>query len=166
MKQPPIDATAERRARRFWTLFILMFFAGQGVLWTFALNRVIGDPSHAVVEQYDDFEARWEGAQADASASAALGWRAKLSADHDHLVVALTDAQGEPVFAEVRAKVFHKARAAEKYEVVFTDAGNGLSVGALDMSRSGYWRVRLTATRGSETFTDVQDVVVGELARR
>ncbi len=156
----------ERRARRFWISFILMFFAGQGVLWTFALNKVIGDPSHAVVEQYDDYENRWDAAQSERSLNVALGWQAQLSADHEHLVVKLTDALGKPVDAQVTAKVFHKARAAETQEVVFTSSEPGLLVGELDMQRSGIWRVRLTATRGTETFTDTQDVTIGQVARR
>lgn len=158
--------TQERRARRFWISFILMFFVGQGVLWTFALDKVIGDPSHSVVEQYDDYENRWEATQAERSLNAALGWQAQLSADHEHLVVRLTDTHGHPVDAEVTAKVFHKARAAQKHEVVFTMTEPGLLVSTLDMQRSGLWRVHLVATRGHETFTDVQDVSVGQVARR
>ncbi len=156
----------ERRARRFWISFILMFFVGQGVLWTFALDKVFNDPSHAVVEQYDDYDNRWEAAQQERSLNAALGWQAQLSADHEHLVVKLTDALGKPVDAEVTAKVFHKARAAEKQEVVFTSSEPGLLVSELDMERSGMWRVRLTATRGHETFTDVQDIAIGQVAQR
>ncbi|MBV1862734.1 MAG: FixH family protein [Nannocystaceae bacterium] len=159
-------STQERRARRFWISFILMFFAGQGVLWTFALDKVIGDPSHAVVEEYDDYENRWEASQAERSLNAALGWQAQLSADHEHLVVKLTDARGRPVDAEVTARVFHKARASEKHEAVFTRTEPGLLVSELDLERSGRWRVRLTATRGNETFTDIQDISVGQVAQR
>ncbi len=156
----------ERRARRFWISFILMFFVGQGVLWTFALNKVIGDPSHAVVEQYDDYDNRWDAAQAEGSVNAALGWQAQLSGDQGRLVVKLTDALGQPVEASITAKVFHKARAAEKHEVVFTATQPGLMVTELDMERSGLWRVRLVATRGDETFSDTQDIAIGQVARR
>ncbi len=45
-----VDPKKERRARWFWLSFILMFFAGQAVLWTYALNVVSNDPSHAIVE--------------------------------------------------------------------------------------------------------------------
>jgi len=156
----------ERRARRFWISFILMFFVGQGVLWTFALDKVLDDPSHAVVEQYDDYDNRWEAAQEERAINTALGWQAQLSADREHMVVKLTDALGRPVEADVTAKVFHKARAAEKQEVVFTATEPGLLVSELDMERSGMWRVRLTATRGDDTFTDIQDIVIGQVARR
>ncbi|MGH1346030.1 MAG: FixH family protein [Nannocystales bacterium] len=158
--------TQERRARRFWISFILMFFVGQGVLWTFALDKVLNDPSHAVVEQYDDYENRWDAAQAERSVNAALGWQAQLSADSERLVVKLTDALGRPVDADVTAKVFHKARAAEKQEVAFTTTEPGLLVTELDLQRSGMWRVRLTATRGDDTFTDIQDIAIGQVARR
>lgn len=159
-------STQERRARRFWISFILMFFAGQVVLWTFALDKVIGDPSHAVVDQYDDYDNRWEATQAERSLNASLGWHAQISADHEHVVVKLTDTMGKPVEAELTAKVFHKARAAEKLEVVFTMTEPGLFVSALDMGRSGQWQVRLAASRGHESFTDVQDVSIGQVARR
>lgn len=156
----------ESRARRFWISFILMFFVGQGVLWTFALDKVIGDPSHAVVEQYDDYDNRWDAAQAEDSINAALGWQAQLSGDRERIVVKLTDALGHPVDASVTASVFHKARAAEKHEVVFTATEPGLLITELDMERSGLWRVRIVATRGDETFTDTQDIAIGQVARR
>ncbi len=160
------NTAQERRARRFWFSFILMFFSLQAVLWTFALGKVVGDPSHAVVEQYDDYENRWNAAQTERSVNAALGWSAQISADHGRIVVALTDAHGHPVAADVRATVFHKARASEKHPLVFTMTEPGLMVGELDMGRSGLWRVQLAATRGDDTFTDIQDVAVGQVARR
>jgi nitrogen fixation protein FixH len=160
------NAQKETRARWFWLSFILMFFVGQGVLWTFALNVVSNDPSHAVVEDYDKFATKWDESRANKNASDALGWQAQLSADHERIVVKLTDASGEPVDADVEAKVFHKARAAEVQEVVFDATEPGLSVGVADLERSGHWRVRLTAQRGHDVFTLVQDVTVGQVAQR
>ena len=66
----------------------------------------------------------------------------------------------------MEAKVFHKARAAEVQEVVFDATEPGLSVGVADLERSGHWRVRLTAQRGHDVFTLVQDVTVGQVAQR
>jgi nitrogen fixation protein FixH len=160
------DAHKEKRARWFWLSFILMFFVGQAVLWTFALNVVTNDPSHAVVEDYDKFATKWDETRAHQDASDALGWHAQLSADHARIVVKLTDAAGAPVEAELQAKVFHKARAAEVKEVVFNEAEPGLSIGEADLARSGHWRVRLIATRGEDVFTHVQDVTVGQVAQR
>lgn len=160
------DATKEKRARWFWLSFILMFFVGQAALWTYALSVVTNDPSHAVVEDYDKFATRWDEARADKSASDALGWHAQLSADHERIVVKLTDAAGQPVEAEVRAKVFHKSRAAEVQDVAFSENAPGLSIGLADLERSGHWRVRLTATRGDDVFTHVQDVTIGQVAQR
>ena len=160
------DAHKEKRARWFWLSFILMFFVGQGVLWTYAIGIVSNDPSHAVVEDYDKFATKWDETRADKSASDALGWQAQLSADHARIVVKLTDAAGAPVEADLQAKVFHKARAAEVQEVVFSASEPGLSIGEADLERSGHWRVRLIATRGEDVFTDVQDVTVGQVAQR
>ncbi|MCR9161371.1 MAG: FixH family protein [Nannocystaceae bacterium] len=160
------DAQKETRARWFWISFILMFFAGQAVLWTFALGVVTDDPSHAVVEDYDKFATRWDETRAERSASEALGWHARLSADHERIVLELTDADGEPVDAQVQAKVFHKARAAEAQDVEFTPSGAGLSIGLANLERSGHWRVRLTATRGDDVYFHVQDVTVGQVAQR
>lgn len=160
------DANKEKRARWFWLSFILMFFVGQGVLWTYALRVVTNDPSHAVVEDYDKFATKWDEARADQSASDALGWQAQLSADHERIVVKLTDADGHPVEAELRATVFHKARAAEVQDIAFSETEPGLSIGLADLERSGHWRVRLTATRGDDVFTHMQDVTVGQVAQR
>lgn len=160
------DEKKERRARLFWVSFILMFFAGQAVLWTFALNVVSHDPSHAVVEDYDSFATNWEESQTHKAASEALGWHAQLSADHERIVVKLTDTLGKPVEAEVRAKIFHKARAAEVQEVVFSTTEPGLLVGTADLERSGLWRIRLTATRGPDVFMVTTDISVGQVARR
>jgi len=161
-----VDPKKERRARWFWLSFILMFFAGQAVLWTYALNVVSNDPSHAIVEDYDSFATQWDESKADRAASDALGWHAEMSADHERLVVKLTDTFGKPVDAEVTAKIFHKARAAEVKEVLFTATEPGILVGKVDMERGGHWRVRLTATRGPDVFTNIQDVTVGQVARR
>ncbi len=160
------DAQKERRARMFWVSFILMFFAGQAVLWTFALNVVSNDPSHAVVEDYDSFETNWEQSKAQEAASKALGWHAQLSADNERIVIKLTDTLGKPVEAEVSAKIFHKARAAEVQDVAFSATEPGILVGSADLERDGHWRVRLTAQRGPDVFIDVQDVTVGQVARR
>lgn len=160
------DATKERRARRFWVSFILMFFAGQAVLWTFALDVVSNDPSHAVVEDYDSFATQWDESQAAKASSEALGWHAQLSADHERIVVRLTDALGKPVQAQVTAKLFHKARASQIREIALTPSEPGLLVGLADLERSGQWRVTLTATRGEDTFLDTQDVSVGQVATR
>jgi nitrogen fixation protein FixH len=161
-----VDPKKERRARWFWLSFILMFFVGQAVLWTFALNVVSNDPSHAIVDDYDSFATQWDQTKAEQAASDALGWHAQMSADHERLVVKLTDTLGKPVEAQVTAKVFHKARAAEVLDVAFSATEPGVLVGEVDMERSGHWRVRLTATRGPDVYTHIEDVTVGQVARR
>lgn len=161
-----IDPTKERRARWFWVSFILMFFAGQAVLWTYALGVVSNDPSHAIVEDYDSFATEWDRTQASQAASNALGWNASLTADHERIVVKLTDRLGKPVEATVTAKVFHKARAAEVQEILFTSTEPGVLVGVADLERAGNWRVRLMATRGPDVFIDTQDIDIGRVAVR
>ena len=160
------DAAKEKRAKWFWLSFILMFFVGQAVLWTYAINKVSNDPSHAIVEDYDSFATQWDETQAKKAASDALGWHAALTADHERIVVKLTDTLGKPVEAEVTAKVFHKARAAEVQEILFTQTEPGIFIGTADLEQSGHWRVRLTATRGPDVFTDTQDVRIGQVASR
>ena len=155
------DAARERRAKWFWVSFILMFFVGQAILWTYALDKVSNDPSHAIVEDYDSFATQWDESQAKKAASTALGWHARLSADHERIVVKLTDRLGEPVEAQVSAKIFHKARAAEVTEIQFTQTEPGILIGSADLQLSGHWRVSMTATRGPDVFTDTQDVEVG-----
>ena len=158
MVEKQTDARAERSARRRWTLFILTFFAGQAVLWTYALNRVASDPSHAVVDNYDDIALNWDEHRARQNASAALGWDASVQmrsapSGSATLQVEIADREKAAVTADrVLATVFHQSAAANKQTVELLPTGPGVYAATFDATRDGKWRVAIDARKGDANF--------------
>lgn len=119
------------------------------------------DASVAIEPDYYGKALRWEEhSRADAQ-SRALGWTMVMNTGPavgpgTTLAIALNDAQGVPVAnALVRIEVFHNLRSGERQQLVLRDNGDGVYAGRMDAGRSGLWQFRVTAMRGSDTFTRV-----------
>lgn len=163
----PEHAALERRTRRRWLGIIVGFFVLQAMLWSYTLARVSGDPSHAVVEDYDQRAIDWDKHRAQMAASAALGWAAKVDVTPRGLGgeggvrVTLTDAAHRPVLAEnVVATVFHQAAAARRTEADLEPLAPGVYTARLPIDRPGKWRVRIEARRGEDVFETTSTQVV------
>jgi nitrogen fixation protein FixH len=101
--------------------------------------------------------------------NAKLGWSASPSLDGDaatgaiSLAVTLLDKAGEPVKgATVSAVAFASARSGQRQMLTLAaiDAATGKYSSPIKINRSGVWVVRITATRGDETFTRETELFV------
>ena len=162
------QAALERTTRRRWLGIIVGFFALQAALWSYTLVRVHDDPSHAVVEDYDQRAIDWDAHRAQLAASARLGWAAAVDltpqgpAGEGVVRVTLTDATHHPIVAEdVAATVFHQAAAAQRTEVALQPLGPGVYAAAMPIDRPGKWRVHIEARRGDDVFQATSTQTVG-----
>lgn len=161
------DSDPPRRSR--WWLVPFGLIAATLVGWSFMIHLAVSDPSFAVEPDYYRKAADWDQRQAQEKQNQLLGWQAKVRAvsgrDGASIMVLLRDSAKEPVSrAEVRVEAFHNARAANAQTHVLTEGAVGEYSVRRARMRPGLWEFRITALRGSSTFTQVitQDVAVGD----
>ncbi len=155
-------AQREATARLLWTGGIIGFFAIQAILWTVAITLTHQDPSHAVLEGYDQRALNWDAWQKTLQASVALGWRAELEVgpasgveQRRELVIRLTDRERQPVTeAKVELRLFHRARAGEAKIISLQEILPGEYVTTFRPQQPGIWKFELTATNGESQFLD------------
>ncbi len=162
---PPLPeslAQREATARLLWTGGIIGFFVIQAILWTVAITLTHQDPSHAVLEGYDQRALNWDAWQDTLRASTALGWRADLEVgppsgveQRRELMTRLWDRNGQPVTqAGVQLRLFHRARAGEAEVVMLREILPGEYVATFRPQQPGIWKFELTATKGENQFLD------------
>lgn len=165
-EHPTAELMAQREttARMLWTGGIIGFFAIQAILWTVAITLTSQDPSHLVLEGYDQRALNWDSWQETLRASAALGWRSELeigpagSLDgRRDLLLRLLDRSGQPIDgAAVQLKLFHRARAAEAELLTLREALPGEYVGTFRPQHSGTWTFELSAERKGLEYLEVR----------
>ncbi len=126
------------------------------------------DASFAVEGDYYRRAVAWDATRAAEARGLALGWSVSLATTADgRLRATVTDRDGLPLDdASVSVEAFHNARAGEKHQATLrtdhANAGDHTYVGALPMTRSGVWVLRVTVDRAGERFeTTVRRDVVG-----
>jgi nitrogen fixation protein FixH len=157
---PNTLAHREATARMLWTGGIIGFFLIQAILWTVAITLTSQDPSHAVLEGYDQRALNWDSWQESQRASAALGWISKLEVSaiaqvdgRRSLILQISDRDGSPltgVAATVR--VFHRARAGEAKLIPLEEATPGSYIGDFQAQHSGLWTLELIALKGEQRY--------------
>lgn len=153
-------ARAESLAKYRWTGIIIAFFFIQAVIWSFAIVMTHNDPSHAVAKEYNNQTMSWNEQRELLAASQALGWQATATVSEfpDALGnrvfgIQLVDREGKPIAdANVKATVFHQARANEEMTFVMNEAEPGLYVATGMINRKGTWRIACEATQGDKKF--------------
>lgn len=150
----------EATARLLWTGGIIGFFLIQAILWAVAITLTSQDPSHAVLESYDQRALNWDSWQEAQRASRALGWSSRLEVSSTAQVdgrrdvfLQLTDRSGSPLAgATATLRVFHRARAGEARTVSLEEVAPGSFVGDFPAQHSGIWTMELTALKGGERY--------------
>jgi len=153
-------AQREAAARMLWTGGIIGFFLIQAILWAVAITLTSQDPSHAVLEGYDQRALYWDSWQEAQRASSALGWNSVLEVSspaevsgRQNLFLQLTDRDGSPqTGATATLRVFHRARAGEAKTVSLEEAAPGTYVGDFQARHSGIWTLELTALKGEQHY--------------
>lgn len=128
------------------------------------------DASFAVEPDYYGRAVDWDRTQRASAASAALGWRAELSADSVNpsggrvLTLRLRDRSGGAVDgADASVEAFASLRAGVRRRIGLAPVGPGLYAGPLGPAE-GAWEFRITAARGAERFEDSLELLLGPLA--
>ena len=153
-------AQREATARLLWTGGIIGFFIIQAILWAVAITLTSQDPSHAVLDGYDERALNWDSWQESRRASEALGWSSKLEISEKaqvngrrSLILQLSDRDGSALSgAHVSLRVFHRARAGEAKTIRLEEATPGNYVGDLQAQLSGFWTLELTALKGEQRY--------------
>ncbi len=165
---PHVERAVERRAMRRWMFFIGAFFVFEFVLWGTAIYVVHDDPSHAVVEAYDEKALAWDEHRLALAASKALGWASQVTLDPTggRVRVRLLDRHGRPVAgARLSARVYHRARAGRSQVVTLTETTPGDYGAAVRLGRPGRWVVELAAERGADRYVETADLWIEGGAR-
>ncbi|MEZ6095465.1 MAG: FixH family protein [Pirellulaceae bacterium] len=143
-----VDAKNENFHRMLWTGIILSFFLIQAVIWTIAITLTANDPSHVIVDGYDQDPKTMEAERQEMLASRALGWHANFEIKvldeifgRNELRLSLTDRDGKPISgANISLRVFHNALASEVQEVSMNETEErGVYIADAMMRKSGWW---------------------------
>lgn len=138
----------EKTAQFLWTVFILMFFVIQAVIWTIAITVTATDSSHAVVADYDEMALKWDEVKRMQNESASLGWKCEIvigdTADvlgNRNLTLTLNDSNQSPVKdVTVELTAFHCAHAANKLPLTMTETEPGVFSAVLPVKKFGRWQ--------------------------
>lgn len=152
------DQSAERRAKRFWILLVLVLFAIQIAIGTVAIRLAVSDPSAVVVPQYHDAALNWDDTRAAQLASQRMGWSIDIAASSvadtrgmRAVEVNVRDESDQGVDGlKISAKIYHHARAAEAQNVVLSSVGNGQYLVMSPMPHIGLWQIDLAIDGASE----------------
>ena len=148
-------------ARRYgWPIgiaTILLLSAGSNIMVMFIAKA---DPAFAVEPDYYQKAVTWDATMEQQRLNTSLGWQATGSlalatpGTPGRVSVSLVGPGNTPIGdAVVAVEAMHNARASQRYEASLMPDGAGRYAAALDAHRPGEWEVRVTATRGSERFT-------------
>jgi nitrogen fixation protein FixH len=148
-------------ARRYgWPIGIaaaLLLSAGSNIIMMFIAKA---DPAFAIEPDYYQKAVAWDATMAQERTNTTLGWRAaatiELASPHTpgRITVTLRDMQGQVIpDATATIEAMHNARASQRYEVALSPDGYGAYTAPIDAHRPGQWEVRVTASRGTDRFT-------------
>jgi len=128
----------------------------------------VSDPQFSVEPDYYEKALAWDDTAAQAGRNARLGWKLAIDASggadprgHRTVRFELTDASGVSLEgAAIALEFFHNAASSERLKAEVAGAEGGY-VASLPLRKPGLWEFRVTVTRGPDTFTSVQQVLVG-----
>lgn len=152
-----------------WPLMIVGFLAIPFVVGGIAIAMTAGDPSFSIEPDYYQKAVNWDQEVAQRGRNKALGWRVQydvtLAVPTPILTATLVDAKGAPVTgADVTIHTSHNARGNAVLDATLAPTPGGYAA-PVALKRPGLWQVRLSAKRGTDTFTDVQEIDVMPGAR-
>jgi nitrogen fixation protein FixH len=143
---------------RIWAWVPGLLLAGLLGTQLLVLSSVLDDPTFATEGDYYRKAVDWDAHMARERQSLALGWLATAqvtpSAESRSAVsVRLRDARGNAVsLAQVHAIAFHNARAAHPLELQLGESTPGEYGADLGVARPGLWELRLSASRGGDSY--------------
>ncbi|MCA9664611.1 MAG: FixH family protein [Myxococcales bacterium] len=170
------------RSGRHWVAIIVLMLVGHVVAVTVLIVSSSGDPSHQVIPDYYKKAVRWDQHMAQQRRNAELGWSLDVSMKRlaarggervgaVEVAVALRDRLGRALRgADVKLRVFHKARAGRMLRASLAEGAAGHYSAKLRMVRLGLWQLDFVVEHGGARFTQRLDREllsrVGKLAHR
>jgi nitrogen fixation protein FixH len=166
--------TVRPRSGRWWPMLIVSLLGMNASIVGVTVYFAFSDKSAATEPDYYAKALDFDSTIRQREASARLGWTAApmLRATKDgksmELAITLVDREDRPVTgATVSAIAFASARSGQRQAIslVAVDSLSGVYAAPLGIDRSGRWNIRITATRGGDTFMRETDLLVPELSR-
>ncbi|MEM6673548.1 MAG: FixH family protein [Planctomycetota bacterium] len=164
MREERDDAARPRSLR--WPLIIVGMLLTHVSAMMLAVKIASGDTGHAVLPDYYQRAVAWDDLQAEARASARLGWTASVTPSvltdergRREIRVVLHDRFGAAVEgAALTARTWHLA-VGDPIDVAFqASAEPGVYVGRAAMERPGRWHVDLVADQGPSRFVETSEL--------
>lgn len=160
-RKSDVDINAERSAKRFYIGLVLLLFAIQATILGTAIRLAIGDPALAVVPDYHQAALRWDDAQAAHHAADKLGWNLSLDVSDvadgrgmRALQFHAVDRDDRPMTnLNVRAKVYHHARADHVERIELDHVGEGRYMAMPAMRAAGLWQIELDVRNAGRPMT-------------
>jgi nitrogen fixation protein FixH len=155
---PPRPLGAFIVSGRIWAWVPGLLLAGLLGTQLFVLRSALDDPTFATEDDYYRKAVDWDAHMARERQSVALGWLATAQVTaapgaRRALAVRLRDARGGAISsAQVHAVAFHNARAAHPIALELGESAPGEYGADLGVARPGLWELRLSASRGGDSF--------------
>lgn len=170
-KQPSRDVP-RRGSGRVWPVIIISFMTMNATIVAITVYLAVSDRSVATEPDYYAKAIGFGSTIRQREASNRLGWeadpllRATIDGRSVELVIFLRDREGRPINdAAVSAVAFANVRAGERQAIVLksVDPDTGGYSALIRIDRSGVWNIRMTATRGEDTFLRDTDLLVPDI---
>lgn len=147
----PSKAQEERRAKRFWTVLVLLLLGIQLSIGFVAIRLSVGDPSLAIVPNYHQAALNWDEHRSAHTAIHRLGLDSRLevskhadTSGRRAVMFQLLDRHGQSIPGlKVTATIYHHARAAQSQTIGMEDVGKGIFMVSTFMPRDGLWQINL-----------------------
>jgi nitrogen fixation protein FixH len=146
------------QAARLWPWVPALILASLIGTQMTVLASALDDPSFATEDDYYRKAVDWDAHMARQRQSQALGWMArahvgKPAAGVRELSIRLLDARGLALSgAQLHGVALPNARAARPIELALEEGASGEYHAPLTAARAGVWELRLSATRGNDSF--------------
>ncbi|MBM3963601.1 MAG: hypothetical protein FJ308_00825 [Planctomycetes bacterium] len=145
----------ERRAARFWTVFILGLMGINLGVAAMAIWMAAGDPSFRPMPEYGEHAIDWQSRKNLQAKSDGLRWKSSIERSQvpQGIVIQLADASGAPVVGctgSIHAYHFTSANAHQKVRITPIADQPGCYLAPLDVSLDGRWQVTVELERGPD----------------
>jgi len=148
------------RKDRIWPTIIITVLTTYVVFGLIAARVASHDPNFAVEPDYYRKAVAWDSTVAQATRSAALGWRLTPTLDPiangaaAPLTIVLRDSSGAPITAtQVSVEARQVAHADVVVHATLTPRADGAYCALLPLSHAGLWEFQVVASRGADQYS-------------
>lgn len=162
------QSSSATRSAWFWPALVISLLTGQIVLVLVMAYLAVSDHSFAVEPDYYRKALQWNSEIAQQQANRRLGWtlHVEVSEQADLLQqrevrCVIHDPAGKPVEgADVEIVAFSHVRGNDRQELILTALEAGRYGATVRMTQGGLWEFRITARRGADLMTHIEQMQV------